>query len=59
MSTDQSSPTPVDVVNQSKLASYREFRERSLQLLKTDPVHNVYSQIVAMIDRDRTWRLII
>lgn len=58
MSTDQSSPTPIDVVNQSKLIAYCAFRERSLQQLKTDPVHNVYSQIVAMIDRDRTWRLI-
>jgi len=53
-----SAPVNVDVVNHKKLARYLELRQRSLLQLKDDKVHNVYGQIVAMIDADRTWRML-
>lgn len=48
-------PLPaLDIVNTKKLASYLELRQRALLQLKNDKVHNVYGQIVAMVDGDRT-----
>jgi hypothetical protein len=58
MDTLAPAPATPDVVNIKRLAAYRELRDRSLLQLKTDKVHNVYGQIVAMIDGDRTWRML-
>ena len=56
MSTPPSAPDPNDVVNRKRLVSYMDLRKRALVQLKDDSVHNIYKQIIAMMDGDRTWR---
>lgn len=58
MSTPPSAPGPIDVVNRKRLVSYVDLRKRALVQLKDDPVHNIYKQIIAMMDGDRTWRVL-
>lgn len=58
MSTPAPTAAAPDVVNTKRLASYLELRQRALLQLKDDEVHNVCGQIVAMIDADRTWRVL-
>ncbi len=56
MTQPTSASTALDIVNHGRLASYLDLRGRALLQLKDDEVHNVYGQIVAMIDGDRAWR---